>query len=59
MRISFYTCLSISMIVADSVSAFDVANDEDYDQSLAQLEAGDYGSPAASAEKNIQEWMLA
>ena len=47
------------MIVADSVSAFDVANDEEYDQSLAQLEAGDYGSPAASAEKNIQEWMLA
>jgi hypothetical protein len=58
MRISFYSCLSISMIVADAAKAFDAAHDDDYDYSLAQLEANDYGSSAA-AEKDLQEWMLA
>ena len=44
------------MIIADTVSALE-NHEEDYDYSLAQLEA-DFGSNAAS-ENDLQEWMLA
>ena len=43
------------MIGAKSVSAVET-HDDDYDYSLAQLEA-DYGN--GPAEMDLQEWMLA
>ena len=49
MRISFYSSLAIGMIVAESVSAVET-HDDDYDYSLAQLDA-EYGS--SLAEKDI------
>ena len=54
MRISFYSSLAVGMIFAESVSAVET-HDDDYDYSLAQLDA-DYGSVA---EKDLQDWMLA
>ena len=44
------------MIIADTVKAIE-NHEEDYDYSLAQLEA-EFGSTGVE-EKDIQDWMLA
>ena len=57
MRVTFYGSLAvISSIASETVKAFEkVYDDGDFDQSLAQLDADEYGS----IDKNVQDWMLA
>ena len=56
MRVTFYGLAVIGTIASETVKAFDkVYDDGDYDSSLAQLDADEYGS----VDKNVQDWMLA